>query len=196
VGGGRWIALLAVSLVAAGPASGSGQLPLSARVIQQGEFEPFAPVGTHLYTDVTRWVTSHTTLSSAERAAEVARLKRNGFKAILVEQLGVASPQQAGLSFVIQLGSAARARAELAAAVREDLKQSPTDIRFPVTGIPGAVGFHLVGSGPFEGDNVEFADGPFVYLVGQGWGVNVRPAVSRAVLVAAAQSLYRRVHGR
>ena len=67
---------------------------------------------------------------------------------------------------------------------------------FPVEGIPGAAGFHLVGGASFEGDNIAFADGPYVYLVGQGWGVNVRPAASRAVLVAAAQSLYKRVHGR
>ena len=35
---------------------------------------------------------------------------------------------------------------------------------------PGAHGYHLGGTaGSFEGDNIEFADGPFLYLVGNGW---------------------------
>jgi hypothetical protein len=197
VGGGRRIALLAASLIAVAVALGAGgTLPLGARVIQQGEFTPFAPAGRHLYTDASRWVGLDRTLSAAERAAEVMELQHNGFKAILVEQLGVGSAQQAGLSYVMQLGSPAQARGELAAGLRDQRKRSSTYIAFPVEGIPGAAGFHLVGGGSFEGDNIAFADGPYLYLVGQGWGVNVRPAASRAALVGAAQSLYKRVHGR
>jgi hypothetical protein len=195
VSGGRLIALLAVSLVAACPALGAGPLPLSARVIQQGEFKPFAPAGSHLTTDAKEWVASDTSLSSAERAADVAELEHNGFKAILFEQLAVASSQQAGLCYVMQLGSSAQARAQLAAVVGDERNQSRSYEAFPLTGIPGAVGFHLLGGGSFEGDNIVYADGPYLYLVGQGWGVNVRPAAPRAALVAAAQRLYKRVHG-
>jgi hypothetical protein len=196
VGRGRLIALLAVSLAAAGSAlAAGGPLPLSARVIQPGEFKPFTPAGAHLYTDANEWVGSDATLSSGARAAEVAELKRNGFKAIYVQQLGVTSPQQAGLSYAVQLGSPAQAKAELAAGLRDQRQESKSFEAFPVAGIPGAAGFHLAGNSSFEGDNITFADGPYVYLVGQGWGVNIRPAAPRAALVAAAQRLYRRVHG-
>lgn len=61
---------------------------------------------------------------------------------------------------------------------------------FAVAGIPGARGFGFNGSqGPNA--NVAFAVGPDYYLVGFQAHANGGP--TRAQLIAAAQSLYRRV---
>jgi hypothetical protein len=65
---------------------------------------------------------------------------------------------------------------------------------FPVGGIPDARGYHLAGSGS-GGDNVVFADGPFVYLVGVGWSAKAKNTPTRAQLIAAATRLYKRLHG-
>jgi hypothetical protein len=40
-----------------------------------------------------------------------------------------------------------------------------------------------------------FADGPFVYLIGNGWTVGTKNPPPRSALVAAVTKLYRRVHG-
>jgi hypothetical protein len=55
------------------------------------------------------------------------------------------------------------------------------------------VGFHA-GTG-FSGDNVMFTDGPFVYLIGNGWTVGAKKP-PRSGLLAAVTKLYQRVHGR
>ena len=46
------------------------------------------------------------------------------------------------------------------------------------------------------GDNVYFADGNFLYLVGQGWSSRDKKPPTRAALLAAVQKLYARVRGR
>ena len=109
-------------------------------------------------------------------------------------------PDRGGLSWVMQLGSAASARAELAAGVRHfQTRKAPpksTCTAFSVAGIPGARGFHLGGTdSPYEGDNIEFADGPFLYLVGEGWKRGMKNPPPRTALIAAATKLYKRVHG-
>jgi hypothetical protein len=153
-------------------------LPLSARVIERGElagFGPFRPGGnTKLFTSAKQWVGGDTSLTAAQATARIARLRREGFKALLAEQLGSLKPQRGGLSWVMQLGSAASARAELVAALRDNESQtSSTYTAFSVAAIPGARGFHAVGGG-FVGDNILFADGPFLYLVGDGWSAGVK----------------------
>ena len=47
-----------------------------------------------------------------------------------------------------------------------------------------------------SGHNIIFADGPFTYHVGVGWGMQVKDPPTRAQLIAAATTLYKRVHGR
>jgi hypothetical protein len=97
----------------------------------------------------------------------------------------------------MQLASAASARAELAAVLR-DTKHHFRSIftAFSAPVIPGARGYHVGGPGnPSAGDNLLFADGPFLYLVGQGWAYGIKNPPSRSGLIAAATSLYKRVHG-
>lgn len=86
----------------------------------------------------------------------------------------------------MQLGSAASARAELAAEVRY---AKLTQLTFRVSTIPGAVGFG--GSG---GENIVFADGPFLYLVGNAWSGSTHNPKHTA-LIEATTKLYQRVHG-
>lgn len=97
-----------------------------------------------------------------------------------------------GISSVVQLSSAASARAELATAVREGkaLGQRET---FRVPRIPDAVGSS---SSVFKSgaENIVFADGPFVYDVGNAWTGSTRNP-SHLTLIDAAIELYERVHG-
>ena len=65
---------------------------------------------------------------------------------------------------------------------------------FRVSGIPGARGYHLTSPGG-AGDNVLFADGPFVYFVGFGWSAKTKNMPTRAQLIAAAARVYKRVRG-
>ena len=57
-----------------------------------------------------------------------------------------------------------------------------------------AHGFTLIKPG--VGHDIIFADGPFTYHVGVGWGPQVRDTPTREQLVAAATTLFRRVHAR
>jgi hypothetical protein len=125
-------------------------------------------------------------------------MHREGFVALLSRQLGTRTKVSfGGLSWVMQLRSAAAARAELAANVRDakDTTKPPfTYAPFAVTAIPDAHGYHLAGGGG-SGDNVVFADGPFVYLVGVGSSGKTSSGPTRAQLIAAAKRLYTRVRG-
>jgi hypothetical protein len=178
-------------------------LPLSARVIKQGEFAGFGPFGspqTMLQRSAKKWVGGDRSYTPAQASAAIAALHREGFKAVLVEQLGSLTKNWGGVSWVMQLGSAASARAQLAADVRHwvgtNKPPKATYAAFPVSTIPGAHGYNLGGTGgSFEGDNVEFADGSFLYLVGNGWNRGIKNTPPRSTLIAAATKLYKRVHG-
>ena len=58
----------------------------------------------------------------------------------------------------------------------------------------GAHGYHVAGGGQF-GENILFADGPFLYLAGEGWSAGANNPPTRAGLIAAVTKLYKRVHG-
>jgi hypothetical protein len=198
--------VLAVALsvaAASGVAFGAlSPLPLSARVIQQGEFPPFLALpgqSTTLYKNPKQWVSVDTSLTPAQVSVRTTRLRREGFVAVLSRQLGTPTPEPwGGLSFVMQLGSATSARAELAANVRDEQSTSKppksTYTAFRVNGIPGARGYHLTSRGG-AGDNVVFPDGPFVYFVGFGWSAKTKNLPTRTQLIAAATRLYKRVRG-
>jgi hypothetical protein len=181
----------------------SSLLPLSARVIRHGEFPgfgPFGPAHTTLYQNAQQWVHLDTTITGGQASARISRLRVEGFKAVLSEQLGSLRRDWGGVSWVMQLGSANSARTELAANVHDWQSTSKppntTYAAFPVTTIPGAHGYHLGGTaGSFEGDNVEFADGPFLYLIGNGWQTGIGNTPPRSNLIAAATKLYNRVYG-
>jgi hypothetical protein len=130
-----------------------------------------------------------------------ARLRRAGFVAAVTEDLEWTGGNDRGaLSAVVRLGSAKAARTEIAQQIRDFADQPhrggvKNNTPFAVPGIPGASGWTSTGNDGFTGHNIIFADGPFTYLVGVGWGVRVTDTPTR-VLIAAATTLYKRVHGR
>jgi hypothetical protein len=164
-------------------------LPLSARLLKRGEFPGFTLEAPKSFKTAKAWVAGNTSLTPAQARAQVARLTREGFKEVLAEFLDDAQGPRTGLSTVMQLGSAASARAELAAEVRfETTYQAP--LTFRVSTIPGAVGF-----GGGGGENIVFADGPFLYLVGNAVLGSMTHNPKHAALIEAATKLYQRVHG-
>lgn len=187
--------MLFVSLVlAVGVACGSSAkrkpLAVTARVIRAGEFAGYAP-GSRTSFKTPEGYLVGSNLTFAQRKAWTARLSGEGFKQDVTEFLTRSQGPQTGLSGVMQLGSAASARAELAAERRSYKRQFAQ--RFPVKTIPGAFGYGFSGSGE-GGENILFADGPFLYIVGYGWLGNARNS-KHSALVEAATKLYARVHG-
>jgi hypothetical protein len=94
----------------------------------------------------------------------------------------------------MQLRSAASARAELKVDLAENKAARGSFSAFSVPAIPGARGFRVSG-GSAVGENIFFADGPFLYLVGQGFSSAATHPPTRAGLITAVTTLYRRVHG-
>src|SRR4051812_23378881 len=190
------VAVVAVLLAGTGVALASLKpLPLRDRLIQQGEFAGFRPEAkTKSFSTAKAWAAGgpHTTV--AQTSAEIARLHREGFVAVLAEFLDRGSARGNGLSWVMQLGSSASARGELKVDLTENKAQSGGSFSaFPVPGVPGARGYRVSGGGTI-GENIFFADGPFLSLVGQGWSSADKTPPTRAGLIAAVK-LYTRVHG-
>ena len=191
------VASLAVAMVAgvaARLAGAASPLPLSARLIQAADFPGYVPERSlKEYRSARSWTSLDTSLIPSQVSADVARLHREGFEDVLVEYLDRAPGKQNGVSWVMELGSAAAARAELAASLAEDKAQNPGYSTYSVPGIAAARGYHVSGNG-FIGENVLFADGRFLYLVGEGWTGGEKNAPTRADLVAAVTKLHERVH--
>jgi hypothetical protein len=187
------VVLLALTAVEQGFAA--EPLPLTARVIAHREFAGFGPFGpAHVRT----FTTPASFLAAYQQAATpsqtsgwAALLRREGFVAVAVEQLGSLTANRGGLSWAMELGSPADAKSELAKETRSDKTHGPVS-RFVVDGIPTASAFRL-GTSSNGGDNILFSDGRFLYFVGDGWSTGGTPA--RAALIAAAQTLYKRVRG-
>jgi hypothetical protein len=99
---------------------------------------------------------------------------------------------------VVQFRSAVAAKSEVGTSVRLgaiiNKKPGYSYKAFQVSGISGARGFHNTGPRG-SGDNIFFSDGPFLYLLGDGWAYGAPNPPTRARLLAAAMSLYRRVRG-
>lgn len=164
-------------------------LQLSARLLKRGEFPGFTLEAPKSFKTAKAWIAGNTSLTPAQARAQVGRLTREGFKEVLAEFLDDAQGPHTGLSSVMQLGSAASARAELAAEVRyETTYHAP--LKFRVSTIPGAVGF-----GGGGGENIVFADGPFLYLVGNAVLGSTAHNPRHAALIEAATKLYQRVRG-
>jgi hypothetical protein len=189
-------ALLGCGIATASP----GPLPPSARLIRAGDFSGFRPdPGLSTFTTPELWVAANPSLTAAQRSAEIARLHRHGFVRVVSEFLDRKALSQSGVSWVMQVRSAADARAELKANFDyfEALDKASGGLfsAYSVPAIPGAKGFRVIGHGQVA-ENVFFADGPFLYLVGAGWPISDKQPPARAQLVAAALRLYKRVHGR
>jgi hypothetical protein len=152
-----------------------------------GELPGFVPAGYRPpATSPQSWVAEY---PPAQRAPEAARLKAVGFVAGIDEHL---APTKGGngeaISNVEQFRSAKGATAEVATQVNQALGRHETP--FAVAGIPGARGWGFSQSSMPDA-NIEFAVGPYYYLIGFGTSGAIAP--TRAQLIAAAQSLYRRV---
>jgi hypothetical protein len=190
------VAVVAGLLVGTGVALASPKpLPLRDRLIKQGEFPGLRTESTtHSFKTAKAWVASGPHPSAAQMSAEIARLHREGFVAVLSEFLDRGSARGSGLSWVMQLGSAASAHAELKVDLAENKAQGGGSFSaFSVPAIPGARGYRVSGGGSV-GENIFFADGPFLYLVGQGWSTADKTPPTRASLIAAVMALYGRVH--
>ena len=194
------VAVVAGLLVGTGVALASPKpLPLRDRLIKKGEFAGFRPESsTHSFKSAKAWVVAGPHPSTAPTSGEIARLRREGFVAVLAKFLDRGSARGSGLSWVMQLGSAASARAELKVDLTENKAQTTASggsfSAFSVPAIRGARGYRVSGGGTV-GENIFFADGPFLYLVGQGWSSADTHPPTRAGLVTAVTTLYRRVHG-
>jgi hypothetical protein len=188
--------LAALSLVVAAPAP----LPLGARLIRAGDFAGFRPESgpRSSFTTPELWVSSNPSLNPSQRKAEIARLRRHGFAGLLSEFLNRKARPESGVSWVMRLRSAAAARAELQANFAYfkalDKSSGGSFTEYSVPAIAGARGFRVLGQGQV-GENVFFADGPFLYLVGAGWPITDKSAPTRAALIVAVKRLYARVHG-
>jgi hypothetical protein len=184
-----------LALIAAQPGFAAQPLPLTARVIAHGElagFGPFGPAHVQTFRTPAAFLAAYQQAATPSQVTEwVALLRREGFVAVAAEQLGSLKANRGGLSWAMELGSPADAKSELAKEVRIDESHGPVS-RFVVGGIPSAAAFR-VGTSSNGGDNILFSDGRFLYFVGAGWNVGGRPA--RAALIAAAQTLYKRVRG-
>jgi len=194
----RIAGLTAVVIVALGAAAqgfGAQPLPLTARVIAHGElagFGPFGPAHVQTFMSPGSFLAAYQQAATPpQRSAWVALLRREGFVAVAAEQLGSLTANRGGLSWAMELGSSAGARSELVKEVRSDESHGLVS-RFAVRGIPAVSAFRL-GTSSSGGDNILFSDGRFLYFVGIAWSNGARPA--RAALIAAAHSLYKRVHG-
>lgn len=168
-------------------------LPLRARLLQRGDFPGFTLEAPKSYT-AKGWIASDPSLSAAQVKAQVARLKREGFKGLISEYLDDAQGPQNGVCWVMQLGSAASARAELAATVSYEKSSGNAPHIFRLEAIPGAVDFGGPSGPSSVGENIVFADGPFLYLLGNAWSGSQHNA-KHTTLIQAATKLYHRVHG-
>jgi hypothetical protein len=173
-------------------------LGISGRVFKNGELAGFAakaPAVTVL--DLGDWAK----VAPSGGIDVTARLRRAGFVAGVREDLiWSKGTDRGGLSAVLRLRSATAARAEIAQQLR-DFAGEPHRGRaksyaaFSVPGIRGAHGFTLT-TDETSGYNVIFADGPFTYHLGVGFGNQASAPPTRAQLITAARALYERVHSR
>ena len=181
----RWIVVGAVALLcllSVGSSVGASSLPLTQRVLKAGQFAGLKPSSPPtVIRSAAAFAQSDTTLE--------ARMRHLGFVAAVEEQLMTpGNPNRYGLSLVVQLSSAANAKA----ALKYYYTANGPWTHFTVTGIPGAVGFEQVG--PSQGGrNIGFALGPYFYLAGAGWQNAAKNTIPRSALQTAALLIYNRV---
>ena len=155
-------------------------------MLRAGELTGFVPRGyTPPATSPQSWTAE---FPPAQRAAEAARLKAAGFVAGINEQLAPTVGGGEAVSVIEQFHSDKRAMAEVVAQLNQALGRHETP--FAVPGIPGARGWGFSKTSTPDA-NVAFAVGAYYYLV--GYSAPSAGGPTHAQLIAAAQSLYRRV---
>jgi hypothetical protein len=191
-----WLAPQLVNV--ANGATRTSPLGIAKRVLTNGELAGFsAKAPAVAVIDAAKWAK----VAPSGGINVTDRLRRAGFIAGVREDLAWAKGSDRGaLSAAVRLRSASAARAEIAQQLR-DFAGEPTRGRaktytaFSVPGIPGAHGFTL-STTDTSGHNIIFADGPFTYHLGVGWGNQASNPPTRAQLITAARALYDRVHSR
>lgn len=121
-------------------------------------------------------------------ASDLRGMRAEGFRAAAVEQTG---SSQAGLSFVIELGSTASAQRELLTQVGQDLRGRHA-VQFSDVALQGAVGIAYPRKSGGAG-NVLFVEGRCMILVGDednGSSAFHQPAI------AGANAIWKRTHGK
>ena len=179
---GRTIAVAAVCLAL--PIAGASASPvlLTARLVKAGQLAGMKPnTKAVIIRSASGWSRGDT--------AETKALKRLGFVAgVSVALVTPNNSNRYGLSYVIQLSSAANARAEL----KSEYSSDGPWTHFAVPGIPGAVGFERLNATQ-GARNVTFALGPYAYLVAAAWLDGAHNSVSRSAVISAAKLVYQRV---
>ena len=170
------------------PSAATAFAGIRGHVLQAGELAGFQPHGHRvLGINANSWVEG-LGIPPEDKANELERLEKEGFVAGILEQLAPMNGGPAkGLSVVQEFQTPEAASFELQNQLKQLAKLGATS--FAVTSIPGGHGYaehSLI--------NVEFADGPYYYDVGARWPPGTSDGPSRAALVAAAASLYKRVH--
>jgi hypothetical protein len=188
----RWSRLpgllaVAVALVAVASAQG---MPLQGRVLGPGELSGFVPDRPlAIFRSAQAWYQAKV----SGRYKESAALQARGFVVAVREILkGPNANAEAG-SNVIEFKTARGAHAMLAQTIPEMRAGSYALKRFAVPGIPGALGA-ATSAVPGKGIVIAFADRRFYYLLGVAYPTNAKQHPTRTSVIAAARSLYRRVH--
>jgi len=186
------LALVALTAAEQGFGAQSEPLPLTGRLIAAGELVGFPPDRVRTFTTPGSFLAAYQQSETPSQASRwAALLRREGFVAVATEDLAFKATDRGGLSWAMELRSAADAHSELLKEVRSDESHGGSS-RFTVDGIPAASAFRL-GTSSSGGDNILFSDGRFLYFIGVGWSNGGKPA--RSALIGAAQALYRRVRG-
>jgi hypothetical protein len=197
----RWASFLAGACIAAGVAAGATAatpLPLRERLMRTSELGGLVVPGRpRLVTDIVEWTTGGPT--GEWEPLDPKSLYLAGFVRGLREGYGPkADDGMSALSSVAEFRTAAGARDEVASEVESVHPPAPTYVAFPVAGIPRAHGFKKEAPG-ITFYFVMFNDGRFQYEIGFGgsaWAIHRHGPAIKAQMIAAAQALYRRVHGR
>jgi hypothetical protein len=185
-GGGNKTPTAATSAAAATTANiaSTSTSSITSHVLTSNGFKAAQPSVDHT---VSAWL-AHNLDPAVPLASETNRLTRLGFIAGATEHL-TGPDRRDGLSLVEQFKTPAGARLELANEFKTFKATVPGYDPFAVPGIPGAFGYAADGPGL----NIGFASGDYYYLVGEF--VSAVSASSKATIRAAANRLYRRVHG-
>jgi hypothetical protein len=198
----RVVAAVAAAFVvfSAGALAEPASLPFRARVLQPGELPAFKVVYRDTYETAERWAAASPSADKAISSWWAAKLRRDGFRRAFFQNMRSAAVDGGDAeSWVAEFRSRDAASAELLVTLHASAlihaKTGTHSRAFAVNGIPGAHGFHNERPNSW-GDNVLFADGRLIYLVGIGTRKAALDPPKRETLLAAATRLYKRVHGR
>jgi hypothetical protein len=168
--------------------SAQGALTLRERVLGLGELSGFGINGP---AEIARSAEAWYRPKLSGRFKDTAALRARGFVVGAREYLTGSNAQ--AVSGVMEFKTARGARTTLARSI-SDLRAGAYALkRFSVPGIPGARAA-ATSAATRNAFNIAFVDGRFWYLVSVGYPPNAKKPPPRTSVIAAARSLYRRVH--